>query len=111
MTGLDPKQFIGHEIFSLLHPQDQKQQQRDFEMLIKGQKQAYRLFTRLRTSDGTFRAVEIAMSMIRQDQNRNLRVVGTFTDVEERRRAERALAEAEKKYRTIVENAAGEFIS
>lgn len=107
VTGFDPEQFIGHEIFTLLHPQDQKQQQRDFEMLIKGQKQAYRLFTRLRTSDGTFRAVEIAMSMIRQDQNRNLRVVGTFTDVEERRRAERALAEAEKKYRTIVENAAG----
>lgn len=107
VTGFDPEQFIGHELFSLLHPQDQKQQQRDFEMLIKGQKQAYRLFTRLRTSDGTFRAVEIAMSMIRQDQNRNLRVVGTFTDVEERRRAERALAEAEKKYRTIVENAAG----
>lgn len=107
VTGFDPEQFIGHEIFTLLHPQDQKQQQRDFEMLIKGQKQAYRLFTRLRTSDGTFRAVEIAMSMIRQDQNRNLRVVGTFTDVEERRKAERALAEAEKKYRTIVENAAG----
>ncbi|MAE50543.1 MAG: PAS domain-containing sensor histidine kinase [Micavibrio sp.] len=107
VTGFDPDQFIGHELFSLLHPQDQKQQQRDFELLIKGQKQAYRLFTRLRTSDGTFRAVEIAMSMIRQDQNKNLRVVGTFTDVEERRRAERALAEAEKKYRTIVENAAG----
>lgn len=107
VTGFDPEQFIGHDLFGLLHPQDQKQQKRDFELLIKGQRQAYRLFTRLRTADGTFRAVEIAMSMIRQDQNRNLRVVGTFTDVEERRRAERALGEAEKKYRTIVENAAG----
>jgi PAS domain S-box-containing protein len=33
-------------------------------------------------------------------------VVGTITDVEERRRAERALSEAERKYRAIVENAA-----
>lgn len=107
VTGLDPEQSIGLELFSLLHPQDQKQQHRDFDLLIKGQRQAYRSFARLRTADGTFRAVEIAMSMIRQDQNKNLRVVGTFTDVEERRRAERALSEAEKKYRTIVENAAG----
>lgn len=107
VTGFDPDQFSGHELFGLLHPQDQQQQIKDFQLLIKGQKQAYRSFTRLRTSDGTFRAVEIAMSMIRQDQNNNLRVVGTFTDVEERRRAERALSEAEKKYRTIVENAAG----
>lgn len=107
VTGFENEKLIGQEIFSLLHPQDQKQQLRDFEMLIKGQKQAYRSFVRLRAADGTFRAVEIAMSMIRQDQKKNLRVVGTFTDVEERRRAERALAEAEKKYRTIVENAAG----
>ncbi|HEY0901657.1 MAG TPA: PAS domain-containing sensor histidine kinase, partial [Micavibrio sp.] len=45
--------------------------------------------------------------MLRQDETRQLRVVGTITDVEDRRRTERALTEAEKKYRTIVENAAG----
>ncbi len=49
----------------------------------------------------------LRVSMMRRDQNKKLRVVGTFTDVEERRRAERALGEAERKYRAIVENAAG----
>lgn len=107
LTGFDPEQFKRHDLFSMLHPQDQERQRHDFEQLVKGHKQAYRTFTRLRTADGTFRSVELAMSMIRHDENRNLRVVGTFTDVEERRRAERALSEAEKKYRTIVENAAG----
>ena len=107
VTGFDPEQSKGLELFKMLHPQDQEAQRRDFDLMVSGQKQAYRSFTRMRTSDGTFRAVELAVSMIRQDKSNILRVVGTITDVEERRRAERALGEAEKKYRAIVENAAG----
>lgn len=107
ITGFNAEQVKGRKLFDLLHPQDQEEQRTSFDMLVKGKKAAYRTFTRLRTSEGTFRSVELAMSMLRQDENRNMRVVGTFTDVEERRRAEKALSEAEKKYRTIVENAAG----
>ncbi len=107
ITGFSIEQTIGTELFNLLHPHDQNEQGRDFAMMVEGKKAAYRSFTRLRTSDGTFRAVELAISMIRQDEDKNLRVVGTITDVEQRERAEKALREAEKKYRTIVENAAG----
>ena len=107
VTGFDIEQSIGLNLFSLLHPEDHEMQKQDFALFVKGQKQAYRTFTRLRGADGTFRAVEMAISVIRQGENRKLRVVGSFTDVEERRRAERALSEAEKKYRAIVENAAG----
>lgn len=107
VTGFDLEQSIGRKLFDMLHPQDQDEQRRAFELMVKGRRASYRAFTRLRTNDGTFRAVELAVSMIRQDEYKNMRVVGTITDVEERRRAERALAEAEKKYRTIVENAAG----
>ncbi len=107
ITGFETEQSIGQELFRMLHPQDQEKQAKDFQMLVRGQKQPYRTFTRLRTIDGTFRAVELAISVMRQDEARTQRVVGTFTDVEERRRAERALGEAEKKFRAIVENAAG----
>ena len=41
--------------------------------------------------------------MLRRTEDGELRVVGTITDVEERRRAERALGEAEKRFRAIVE--------
>lgn len=107
VTGFDIEQALGRNLFELLHPQEQEGQRTSFDLLVKGKKSAYRTFTRLRSSDGTFRTVELAMSMLRHDENRNMRVVGTLTDIEERRRAEKALSEAEKKYRTIVENAAG----
>ena len=106
VTGFDLEQSVGRNLFDLLYYQDQDEQKDNFSQLVKGQKKPYRVYTRLRTSDGTFRAVELTMSMIRQDENKDLRIVGTITDVEERRRAERALSEAEKKYRAIVENAA-----
>ena len=106
VTGFELERSIGRNLFDLLYVQDQEEQRYNFEQLVKGQKKSYRTFTRLRSADGSFRAVELAISMMRQDENKELRVVGTITDVEERRRAERALSEAEKKYRNIVENAA-----
>lgn len=106
VTGFDVEYSLGRMFFDMLHPQDQEEQQKSVAQLVKGQKQAYRMLVRLRTSDGTFRSVDLAVSMLRQDENKNLRIVGTITDVEERRKAERALGEVEKKYRTIWENAA-----
>lgn len=107
ITGFEIEQSVNRNIFELLHPQDQEEQKFAFENMIMGKRPAYRSFIRLRTSNGSYHAAELAMSMLRQDEAKQLRVVGTITDVEERRRTERALTEAEKKYRTIVENAAG----
>ncbi|MCD8562580.1 MAG: PAS domain-containing sensor histidine kinase [Alphaproteobacteria bacterium] len=105
VTGFPVKQSLGTNLFSLISPEDQNQQRKDFELLVTGNKEAYRSYTKLRSSEGRFRAVELAFSVIRTDENGNPRVVGTFTDIEDRRKAERALSVAEKKYRNIVENA------
>ncbi len=107
VTGFEIGRSLNKNLFDMLHPQDQEEQRDQFKMMVRGQKSAYRSFIRLRSADGAYRSVELATSMLRQDENGNLRVVGTITDVEDRRRVERALSEAEKKFRAIVENAAG----
>ncbi len=104
-TGFERDRTIGLNLFDMLYPSDQEDQRRQFSMLVTGIGTAYRTITRLRTSDGTYHAVELAFSMLRKDENQQSRAVGTITDIEERRRAERALSEAEKKYRSIWENA------
>lgn len=107
ITGFPVDVSLGRNLFDMVYQQDQPEQRNNFAMMVKGKKQSYRAFTRLRNADGSFRAVELAVSMLRHDEGSgSFRVVGTITDVEERRRAERALSEAEKKYRAIVENAA-----
>lgn len=107
ITGFQAEQSIGLELYNIIHPQDQHDVRDEFYSLIAGRTKTFRKFTRLRTSDGTFRAAELSISMINQGDEKVQRVVGTFTDIEERRRAERALSEAERKYRNIVQNAAG----
>lgn len=107
ITGFDLETSLGGNLFELLYPGDQEEQRLNIVAMAKGQKTAYRVMTKIRTSSGEYRSVEMAVSMLRQDDNKNLRVIGSFTDIEERQRAEMALVEAEKKYKTIWENAAG----
>ncbi|PZP54929.1 MAG: PAS domain-containing sensor histidine kinase [Micavibrio aeruginosavorus] len=107
ITGFDLETSMGGNIIEMIFPPDQEEQKLNIALLAKGQRTAYRVLTKLRTIDGTCRSVEMVVSMLRQDEARNLRVMGSFTDVEERQRAEQALNEAERKYKTIWENAAG----
>ncbi len=106
VTGFELDRSMGRNLFDLMYTNDQAEQKNNFYKMVKGQSKSYRSFTKIRCANGSYRTVEIAVSMLRQDENKDLRAVGTITDVEERRRAERALGEAEKKYRAIVENAA-----
>ena len=106
ITGFDVEQTKGQHLKQLIHTEDQDQLTLDFRALLEDEKNSMRLYTQIRMADGTFKPVELVMKKMVQDGEKP-RVIGTFTDIEERRRAERALSDAEKKYRSIVENAAG----
>lgn len=106
LTGNKVNQSIGRNMFDLIHPKDEAEQRKAVSQLIKGLRPGYRVNTAIREASGKYHSVEMAVSMIRMDENRNMRVVGSFSDTEEHEKAEWALSEAERKYKTIWENSA-----
>ena len=95
---------IGQSLFLLIDQQDQVTQKEMFEELVRGERQAYRIETRLNLGHNMVKPVEIAFSMLRMAEDKSIRVVGTITDIEKRRRAELAVREAEQRFRGMFEN-------
>jgi PAS domain S-box-containing protein len=106
LTGYKAVQSIGSNMFDLIHPKDEEEQRRSVSQLIKGLRPGYRVKTSIREVGGKYHSVEMAISMIRMDENRNMRVIGSFSDTEEYEKTEWALEEAERKYKSIWENSA-----
>lgn len=107
VTGFEIEQSIGQSLFSMVHPDDQVDVRQEFDDVLKGSKERLHSYTQIRKSDGTFGAVELSLTVTGRAKSGKIRLGGMMTDIEERRRTERALADAEKKYRNIVQNAAG----
>ena len=64
-----------------------KQKQREmFDELVRGERQAYRTETRLNLGHDSYKPVEVAFSMLRMTEDKSIRVVGSITDIEKRRR-------------------------
>lgn len=104
ITHREVSETMGQSLFALFDQADQQKQRDMFEELVRGERQAYRIETRLNLGQGTFKPVEVAFSMLRMTDDKSIRVVGTITDIEKRRRAELAVREAEQKFRAIFEN-------
>lgn len=105
-TGIEPEAVYGMDIFKFIHPEYEESLRMNFFEFIKT-RQFVKIPSRLKTSSGDYRSVDIAFSVVRKDSSEMQHVIGTITDIEERHRAEKALSEVEKRYRKIVENAAG----
>lgn len=104
ITHRETSETLGQSLFSMMDIADQVQQKDMFEELVRGERQAYRVETRLSLGHGVFKPIEIAFSMLRMAEDKSIRVVGTMTDIEKRRRAEMAVRDAEHRFRAIFEN-------
>ncbi|PCI01112.1 MAG: PAS domain-containing sensor histidine kinase [Alphaproteobacteria bacterium] len=106
ITNIDVQDVLGKDLFKFFIKGDEDKIRTSFSEFLRHQETVF-ITTHVHTQDGAYRSVDLSFSVTHSDVNGEYRVIGTITDIEERRQAEKALDEVEKKYRTIVENAAG----
>jgi two-component system, cell cycle sensor histidine kinase and response regulator CckA len=101
VLGFRPDELEGRHVFTRLHPEDVERSRDSFERLLAGE-DPVRVSLRHRHKDGSWREmVSTARNLL--DDPAVGGIVANLRDVTESRRAERELAEAELRYRTLVE--------
>ncbi len=86
----------------LLHPQDLPACEQTLRDHFDGRTDTYALEVRLRTADNNWRWILTRGTVVERDQHdRPVRMVGTHTDIAERKQAELALRTSEERFRTL----------
>jgi PAS domain S-box-containing protein len=101
--GYTPNQYIGYNLFELMHPDDLEWTRRLYEQLLREPGGSQRGVFRLRSSSGEWRWVEaIATNML--DEPHIEAIVINYRDITERKRMEEELQKSERRYRSIAED-------
>ncbi|MBK9207058.1 MAG: PAS domain S-box protein [Anaerolineales bacterium] len=101
--GYQHEQFKGHNIFELIHPDDQEWVQTQFEKILSQPGNVIHGSFRLKHSNGSWRWVEGIGSNLLQEPSVNAIVIN-YRDITERKINEEALKASEENYRDLVEN-------
>ena len=89
----------------LLHPEDIPQAQKALEDHFSGKTDLYHLEHRLRHKSGEYRWILARGISVRDEQDQPIRMVGSHTDITQRKLAEDALRDSEANLRSFLENA------
>jgi PAS domain S-box-containing protein len=107
ITDLGNAACLDKKLFSLLEDDDIEHHKKEFLMLIRGHKDKYSFTSKLICSEGETKDVDIVLTPVQvNDMNKETRIVGTITNMQERNQAQKALSEVEARYKTIWERAA-----
>ncbi|MFX0126317.1 MAG: PAS domain S-box protein, partial [Candidatus Hodarchaeota archaeon] len=101
ILGYDPEDFIGNPSFweDRIYPDDREQAIKTFKnVAISGN---YDYIYRYKHSDGEYRWMFEAGKIVRDSKGNPIEIIGYWTDITERRRAEEELQKTEEKYRTF----------
>ncbi|NOU15989.1 MAG: PAS domain S-box protein [Bacteroidales bacterium] len=107
---IDEVEFTVMQWIDLVHPDDRAMALESIQEHIKGITPMHRIEYRMRTSDGQYKWILDQGQVVEWDSNhRIIRMSGTHTDITERKQAEMALQESEKRYRLLFQNLSSGF--
>lgn len=92
------------EFFSLVHPEDLPAIQNHLEAIFTGELWQWKLEFRLCHADGSQPWMISRGLVIRDDEKQVVRLVGTLTNISDRKLAEAALISSEERFRQLAEN-------
>ncbi len=105
-TGLSPEEAHGWGWSAAFHPDDLPPLMEKWrKMLVSGESDE--IEARLRRHDGVYRWFLIRAHAFRDDSGKIVRWYGTSTDIEDRKRGEKALQDREQSLRLILDGIAG----
>jgi PAS domain S-box-containing protein len=108
MLGYTPGEVPGHISTweNLVHPDDMPHVQESLIAHLEGRSEVYSNEHRCRMKDGSWKWIlDRGRVFSRDEAGQPLRVVGTHSDISERKAIEAALRESEARYRRLTENA------
>jgi PAS domain S-box-containing protein len=107
MLGYEVEEIKNHfdSWRELLHPDDVPQAEKALEDHFSGRSDLYYLEHRLRHKSGEYRWILARGVSVRDEQGRPIRMVGSHTDITQRKLAEDALRDSEANLRSFLENA------
>jgi PAS domain S-box-containing protein len=102
--GYSIEEFIGTNIFSLIHPEDIPHTQSLFAQLLQDPTQTVSAQYRIKNKDGSWKWVESVGKNLLNDSNIRA-IIGNFRDITERKKAEEALRKSEETFSVIFKKA------
>ena len=103
MLGYTEEELRNLRDFEFTHEDDRAETRRLFDRVVSGQQASYRLEKRYRRKDGAIRWADVSASIVPAQENTPAFLAVMSVDITDRRQAEKALREAEERFRTLVQ--------